>query len=49
MRDGKPGGYVLSEEKAGKEVASIYFWYVPSKYEVFHQERQQESLFTNCL
>lgn len=46
MRDGKPGGYVLSEEKAGMGIASIWFWYCPTKYEVFHQERQQAALFS---
>ena len=42
---GKERGYVLSEEQPGKDVPSIWFWYVPSKYELLHRQRQQAALF----
>lgn len=47
MREGKQGGFVLSEVIPGKTVSSIWYWYVPSVYEVIHQQRQQEGLFAS--
>lgn len=43
-RDGKQGGYVLSDVYTVKDVKCVWFWYVPSVYEVLKQRVESGQL-----